>query len=227
MLSPELEDAVKAALIRILSDYHAFVDEASFTVSLNEWFEGVEKYPFVTVELVEAALDHYLYRETERSKPPRIGQFIETCRNLKVAADRKAALHALPAPPTTPIGESNLERVRQMVKAAAVKGKALHQLHARLVHLAEVTGHKLPTANGLTTVGSEWVRTEYGRARLHFREHGTLSDFKPRQPPAPENPDPTIGKPLSEIAPAWSREQERALLEEWPHLKNKRERVHA
>lgn len=219
MPSPAVSDAVQAALIRLLSNYSAFVDEATFTVVLKEWNQAADRHEFVTPELIGAALTHYLYRETTRDRMPTVGQFLDTCRQTKIVSDRKAAgVHILPAPVTRDIGASNFERIREMVKLATAKGKALHHFHARLVHLAEVTGHKLPTVNGLTDRGSEWVRTEYGRAREHFHANGGLDGFEPNQPPPPESADPTIGKPLSEIAPRWTMEQERALLAKWPHL---------
>lgn len=99
MLLPEVDDAVSAALLRMTANYGALVDEDTFEAQLANWKLAMEDHEWVSADLVDAALEHFLYRDPGRSKVPPVGTFLEECRQIKRRHEqREAGERALPAP---------------------------------------------------------------------------------------------------------------------------------
>jgi hypothetical protein len=100
LLSPEIEDAVDAALLRMTANYGGMVDEASFEAQLANWKVAMEDHAaWVTADLILDALERFLYHDPGRSRIPPVGTFLEECRQIKQRQDQRAAgERALPAP---------------------------------------------------------------------------------------------------------------------------------
>jgi hypothetical protein len=110
-LSPEIEDAVQGALLRLTTNYREFIDEAGFAVLLAHWMKAAEDHAaWLTPELIDQALDWTLYREPPtmqggslayRSKTPPVGVFLDACRRFRRDAEDRAhsrRVLSLPAP---------------------------------------------------------------------------------------------------------------------------------
>lgn len=99
MPSSTVSDAIDEAVIRLNNNFDKLVDEASYLVQLKEWMAAADAHPWLTAELVDAALEHFLYRDPGRSKVPPVGTFLEECRQIKQRSEARAAgERALPVP---------------------------------------------------------------------------------------------------------------------------------
>jgi hypothetical protein len=111
MPSQAVSEALDEAVIRLNSNFDKYVDEAAYLVQLKEWMTAAEAHPWLTAELVDAALEHFLYRDPNdaegperqaQKKVPPVGEFIGVCRRLKQRDDQRAAGERALPPPQNP-----------------------------------------------------------------------------------------------------------------------------
>jgi hypothetical protein len=137
-LSPEIEDAVQGALLRLMTNYREFIDEAGFAVLLAHWMKAAEDHAaWLTPELIDQALDWTLYREPPtmqggplayRSKTPPVGVFLDACRRFRWDAEDRAHSRRvlwLPAPKGNRPSNAELLRHIAIGKLRARQGNLL------------------------------------------------------------------------------------------------------
>lgn len=133
VLPAELEDAIDAAVLRLINNVGQFVDEATLKIHTDTWERAAARQAhWLTAELVDDALTVFLDRKTERPedrKLPPVGDFIDVCRAVKATNDRESR-PKLPAPTRQYISleEFGLERWDRNIaigKARMRKRKAL------------------------------------------------------------------------------------------------------
>ena len=100
-LSQALDEAVQAALVRLLSNYGSPLDENAFAAQLASWRLAMADNAWVTPELVRQSLDWFLYRDSERERMPPVAAFLDACRRYREIEERRrqSAEPILPGPP--------------------------------------------------------------------------------------------------------------------------------
>lgn len=96
MRSPVLVDAVEAAVIRLMTDRMPMADAVQFEAVKANWLQtAADHEAWLTVDLLDAAVDWLLYRDPDRRGMPPVGAFLEHCRRFKQEADARAATVAV------------------------------------------------------------------------------------------------------------------------------------
>jgi hypothetical protein len=176
-LSPEIEDAVQGALLRLMTNYREFIDEAGFAVLLAHWMKATEDHAaWLTPELIDQALDWTLYREpptmqggslTYRSKTPPVGLFLDACRRFRRDAEDRAhstQVLSLPAPKGNRPSNATLQRHSAIGK--------LRARHGNLLAAGDVGAHEF-SEQEIDAVLDEMAR------RREFESLGRLSEEAP------------------------------------------------
>lgn len=131
VLPAELEDAIDAAVLRLINNVGQFVDEATLKIHTDTWERAAARQShWLTPELVDDALTVFLDRKTEKPedrKLPPVGDFIDVCRAIKTSAESK---RALPAPPREPASPEPAAYARNTAIGKARQRKRIGLLNA-------------------------------------------------------------------------------------------------